>query len=711
MAHVVDTRAAGGEFVVIGEALVLPYSETLVEPGVEPLVGSLRYNPSAIPYSEAGPVAGGRIEVYLPSMTVSGQYFWDEIGVSREMHRVMYSDGATMTGDLKMTNAAQILLDDGTLNSPGLSFLAAPSTGLYRDPISGQMNIAIQGVNIVNVSPTQVDVNGMLTALNARIANDMTSSTAHIDKLYANYGDIIVIDNDTLTSNVGFIGHATSNLINVVPAAGDDPQAASEVVLTAAGTDWIMGHDPFTSRLTFTYQGGVILTLTPNDSLITNNIFAKNITATNIKAVTTNTTTLNAKTINTETINAQTMNTDTANARTVNAERLNSNVAVINDVQANTVESAISISTRDLLATNSITTSVLTANASIATTDLLASRSVTTSALTANASVTTTDLAASRSVTTTDLTASRSVTTTDVYASNSVQTKTLIAQNVNSTGTMQTTDLVASNSVTTRYLVANTSLATPTVSTTYITAQNITTTDLSSVTVEASTSVTTPTVNTQAVITATVTATATITAGTSMSAPTITAGTAMSAPTITAGTSMSAPTISAGTSMSAPTITATTLNATVLNVPTINATSVTVTQGSLCEVYNADRAYPIGTVMIAGGSYEVTQSTGQADARQVGVVGSSAGVMMGDAPAMPGSTAIAICVAGRSLCNVIGNVAKGDLLISSPSVGCAMTAPNSLWGADIIGRALGNYTSTNDANGNPIPGQIMIKVA
>jgi hypothetical protein len=689
MAHVVDTRAAGGEFVVIGEALVLPYSETLVEPGVEPLIGSLRYNPSAVPYSEAGPVSGGRIEVYLPSMTVAGQYFWDEIGVSREMHRVMYSDGATMTGDLKMTNAAQILLDDGTLNSPGLSFLAAPSTGLYRDPISGQMNIAIQGVNIVNVSPTQVDVNGMLTALNARIAGDMTSSTAHIDKLYANYGDIIVIDNDTLTSNVGFIGHATSNLINVVPAAGDDPQAASEVVLTAAGTDWIMGHDPFTSRLTFTYQGGVILTLTPDDSLITNNIYAKNITATNIKAVTTNTTTLNAKTINTETINAQTMNTDTANARTVNAERLNSNVAVINDVQANTVESAISISTRDLLASRSVTTSALTANASVTTTDLLASRSVTTSALTANATITTTDL-----------TASRSVTTADVYASNSVQTKTLIAQNVNSTGTMQTTDLVASNSVTTRYLVANTSLTTPTVSATYITAQNITTTDLSSVTVEASTSVTTPAVNTQAVVTSTVTATTTITARTSISAPTMTAGTAMSAPAITAGVSMAA-----------PTITATTINATVLNVPTINATSVTVTQGSLCEIYNADQVYPIGTVMIAGGQYEVTQSTGQADARQVGVVGSSAGVMMGDAPAMPGSAAVAICVAGRSLCNVIGNVTKGDLLISSNSVGCAMTAPNSLWGADIIGRALGNYTSTNDANGNPIPGQIMIKVA
>src|SRR3954451_5668351 len=42
MAHIVDTRYAGGEFVVLGDALTLPASS---QPST-PSAGSLRYNPS-----------------------------------------------------------------------------------------------------------------------------------------------------------------------------------------------------------------------------------------------------------------------------------------------------------------------------------------------------------------------------------------------------------------------------------------------------------------------------------------------------------------------------------------------------------------------------------------------------------------------------------------------------------------------------------------
>jgi hypothetical protein len=116
----------------------------------------------------------------------------------------------------------------------------------------------------------------------------------------------------------------------------------------------------------------------------------------------------------------------------------------------------------------------------------------------------------------------------------------------------------------------------------------------------------------------------------------------------------------------------------------IGASTLQATYADLAELYEADEQYDAGTVLILGGSKEVTESTNANDSRVIGVVSDSAAYVMNkDCPG------IATCVAlqGRVYVKVVGLVQKGDILVTSSVAGHAEVNNNAKSGT-VIGKSL-----------------------
>jgi hypothetical protein len=110
----------------------------------------------------------------------------------------------------------------------------------------------------------------------------------------------------------------------------------------------------------------------------------------------------------------------------------------------------------------------------------------------------------------------------------------------------------------------------------------------------------------------------------------------------------------------------------------------------LAEKYEADIEYDPGTVVIFGGSKEVTISKTSHDPAIAGVISTNPSYIMNagldtDAVAM-------VALTGRVPTKVTGTIAKGDRLVSSdiPGVACRLEQVNYQPGC-IIGKALENY--------------------
>ena len=107
----------------------------------------------------------------------------------------------------------------------------------------------------------------------------------------------------------------------------------------------------------------------------------------------------------------------------------------------------------------------------------------------------------------------------------------------------------------------------------------------------------------------------------------------------------------------------------------------------LAENYEADSAYPYGTVLMFGGAQEVTVAT--ADTKAVaGVVSQNPAHLMNGQ--LTGANVVPLALTGRVPCNVIGPIKKGDLLVSA-GFGYAKTNNNAQAG-QIIGKALADFT-------------------
>ena len=114
------------------------------------------------------------------------------------------------------------------------------------------------------------------------------------------------------------------------------------------------------------------------------------------------------------------------------------------------------------------------------------------------------------------------------------------------------------------------------------------------------------------------------------------------------------------------------------------------TFADLAERYAADTVYEPGTVLIVGGTQEVTVTTERANVARAGIVSTNPAYTL-NATAGNNSTHPFIALAGRVPCKVTGMIKKGDLLVTSTVAGHAEAAqlgdnPNAA-----IGRALENF--------------------
>jgi hypothetical protein len=117
--------------------------------------------------------------------------------------------------------------------------------------------------------------------------------------------------------------------------------------------------------------------------------------------------------------------------------------------------------------------------------------------------------------------------------------------------------------------------------------------------------------------------------------------------------------------------------------------SVQAQYADLAENYAADAVYPAGTVVVFGGSYEITTSSISYDTRVAGVVSSNPAYLMN----ANAQNYTAVALTGRVPCRVVGPVAKGTVLTTSDIPGVAMALdPAQFQPGCVVGKSLEDIT-------------------
>ena len=126
----------------------------------------------------------------------------------------------------------------------------------------------------------------------------------------------------------------------------------------------------------------------------------------------------------------------------------------------------------------------------------------------------------------------------------------------------------------------------------------------------------------------------------------------------------------------------------------ITATATSAQYADLAENYLADKPYEPGTVLVIGGSAEVTEVTKQNSPAIAGVVSTEPAHLMNSA--LEGDNVVAVALKGRVPVKVVGAVRKGDVLIASNTPGHAQAAPFNGYhaGASAIGVAISENLSS-----------------
>ena len=99
------------------------------------------------------------------------------------------------------------------------------------------------------------------------------------------------------------------------------------------------------------------------------------------------------------------------------------------------------------------------------------------------------------------------------------------------------------------------------------------------------------------------------------------------------------------------------------------ATATTALYADLAEYFLADENYTPGTVVVFGGTKEITASKTANDSKVAGIISSAPSFVMNSA--IQGDNALAVALMGRVPCQVKGVVYTGDLLITSDEPGVA----------------------------------------
>jgi hypothetical protein len=133
----------------------------------------------------------------------------------------------------------------------------------------------------------------------------------------------------------------------------------------------------------------------------------------------------------------------------------------------------------------------------------------------------------------------------------------------------------------------------------------------------------------------------------------------------------------------------------------IYGTSTHALYADLAENYVGDKVYPAGTVLMFGGSAEVTVA--DADTTAVaGIVSTNPAHLMNGG--LQGHTVVPLALMGRVPCQVIGPVAKGDLLVSA-GWGYAKTNNNPAVGS-VIGKALEDFATQSKGTIEVVVGRV-----
>jgi len=122
----------------------------------------------------------------------------------------------------------------------------------------------------------------------------------------------------------------------------------------------------------------------------------------------------------------------------------------------------------------------------------------------------------------------------------------------------------------------------------------------------------------------------------------------------------------------------------------ITATTTAARYADLAERYTADADYEAGTVLVFGGEAEVTQCTSKYDKRIAGIVSTDPAFLMNESL----EDGVSVGLVGRLPCKVVGEVRKGDLMVSSDTAGHAEAwrDESNPPAGSVIGKALENKT-------------------
>jgi hypothetical protein len=133
---------------------------------------------------------------------------------------------------------------------------------------------------------------------------------------------------------------------------------------------------------------------------------------------------------------------------------------------------------------------------------------------------------------------------------------------------------------------------------------------------------------------------------------------------------------------------------------TVHAKATSAQYADLAEIYESDSEYEVGTVVIFGGDKEITMSTMGADPRVAGIISENPAYLMNSE-----ATGQAVALQGKVPCKVVGQISKGDMLVThSQHPGVARKGTNPSMGT-VIGKALEEYNSTEIGTINIVAGR------
>lgn len=127
-----------------------------------------------------------------------------------------------------------------------------------------------------------------------------------------------------------------------------------------------------------------------------------------------------------------------------------------------------------------------------------------------------------------------------------------------------------------------------------------------------------------------------------------------------------------------------------LTSPNFNGVSSSARYADLAERYAADTEYEVGTVVVIGGSKEITVTHTHADVAVAGIISQHPAYRM-NSGAGTDETHPYVALRGRVPCKVVGHIKKGALLVTSSYPGYAEMMRSDDNPNAVIGKALQNF--------------------